>query len=74
MKRKNDEHRMQAKRILKCKTKSGVQKLSKQYGINYYSELLELDYFDIIRFCSIAPMHNLFLGTAKYTVNFKELI
>ena len=74
VKRKNDEHRMQAKRILKCKTKSGVQKLSKQYGINYYSELLELDYFDIIRFCSIAPMHNLFLGTAKYTVNFKELI
>ena len=40
--------------------------MSKKYGINYYSELLKLEYFDVIRFCSIDPMHNLFLGTAKH--------
>jgi hypothetical protein len=33
---------------------------------NCYSGLLKLEYFDVIRFCSIDPMHNLFLGTAKY--------
>ena len=65
MKRNNKHHRQQAKRISKCKTQSDIKKLEKQYGINYYSALLELEYFDIIRFCSIDPMHNLFLGTAK---------
>jgi hypothetical protein len=49
-----------------CKTKKDQEKLSRKYGINYYSELLKLEYFDVIRFCSIDPMHNLFLGTAKY--------
>ena len=66
LKRTNAGHRQKAKRILKCKTRSEQEKLSKQYGINYYSALLDLEYFDIIRFCSIDPMHNLFLGTAKY--------
>lgn len=66
VKRKSNDHRRQAKKIQKCKTKSEATKLSKQYGINYFSTLLELDYFDIVRFCSIDPMHNLFLGTAKY--------
>ena len=59
------DHRQQAKRISKCKTKTQHKKLSKQYGINYATILLELEYFDVIRFSSIDPMHNLFLGTAK---------
>lgn len=66
VKRNNKDHRQQAKQILRCKTKSAQGKLSRQYGINYYSALLDLEYFDIIRFCTIDPMHNLFLGTAKY--------
>lgn len=66
VKRNNKDHRQQAKQILRCKTKSAQGKLSRQYGINYYSALLDLKYFDIIRFCTIDPMHNLFLGTAKY--------
>lgn len=27
---------------------------------------MDLEYFDIIRFCTVDPMHNLFLGPAKY--------
>lgn len=66
LKRTNAGHRQKAKRILKCKTRSEQEKLSKQYEINYYSALLDLEYFDIIRFYSIDPKHNLFLGTAKH--------
>lgn len=66
LKRTNACHRQKAKRILKCKTKSEQEKQSKQYGINYYSALLDLEYFDIIRFNSIDPVHNPFLGMAKY--------
>ena len=65
-KRKSDDHRRQASKVSQCKTKKDQEKLSRKYGINYYSELLKLEYFDVIRFCSIDPMHNLFLGTAKY--------
>lgn len=65
-KRKSDDHRHQASKVSQCKTKKDQEKLSRKYGINYYSELLKLEYFDVIRFCSIDPMHNLFLGTAKY--------
>jgi hypothetical protein len=52
--------------MLRCKTKKEQENFSRKYGINYFSELLNLEYFDVIRFCSIDPMHNLFLGTAKY--------
>ena len=65
-KRNNNKHRRQASRISQCKTKKDGEKLSRKYGINYYSELLKLEYFDVIRFCSIDPMHNLFLGTTKH--------
>ena len=65
-KRTNKDHRRIASKILKCKTKTKINELSKKFGINYYSSLLDLEYFDVIRFCAIDPMHNLFLGTAKY--------
>ena len=65
-KRTNKDHRRIAAKILKCKTKTEINELSKKFGINYYSSLLDLEYFDIIRFCAIDPMHNLLLGTAKY--------
>ena len=65
-KRDSDKHRRQARKLSQSKTKKDEEKLSKTYGINYYSELLKLEYFDVIRFCSVDPMHNLFLGSAKY--------
>ena len=41
--------------------------LEKQYGLRY-SILLALPYFDIVRYHTIDPMHNIFLGIAKNTV------
>ena len=31
--------------------------------------LLELPYYDVIRYCVIDPMHNLLLGTARHMLN-----
>ena len=42
-------------------------KAESQYGV-CYSVLLDLSYFDPIRFVSIDVMHNLYLGTAKHCV------
>ena len=41
------------------------EKLARKYGV-YYSCLLQLEYFDTVKFTAIDPMHNLFLGTAKH--------
>ena len=64
--RTDKQHRANAKRIEKCTTVTGRNKLSQEFGINFWSSLLDLEYVDIIRCCSVDPMHNLFLGTAKY--------
>ena len=45
-------------------TKSALQKAESQFGLRY-SVLLEIPYFDPIRFTIFDPMHNLFLGTGK---------
>ena len=42
-----------------------MENISTKYGVRY-SSLLDLEYFDVIRFCIVDPMHNLFLGTAKH--------
>ena len=63
--RTNQDHRRQAVKIAKCKTKAQRNLLGQKSGIAHYSILLDLDYFDVIRFCTVDPMHNLFLGTAK---------
>ena len=34
-----------------------------------YSELVQLPYFEISRFCVVDPMHNLFEGTARHFMN-----
>lgn len=60
------DHRSKAKQLERSKTLSRRNQLSKEFGINHWSALLDLEYFDIIRCCTIDPMHNLFLGTAKY--------
>lgn len=63
-KRDIHSHKQHARQLPRAKTKTEHDKLAKQYGL-YYSVLLELSYFDCIRFTVIDPMHNLFLGTAK---------
>ena len=65
-KRNNREHRRNAKKIEKCKFDTKKKTLCQKDGINYWSTLLDLEYFDVVRFCTVDPMHNLFLGTAKH--------
>jgi len=47
------------------------EKLATPYGC-YFSILFELEYFDGVRFTVIDPMYNLFLGTAKRTLDRKR--
>ena len=63
-KRCNDLHRKYAEMVRKSPNKTTHEKLATRYGC-YFSVLLELEYFDAIRFTVIDPMHNLYLGTAK---------
>ena len=63
--RTNEEHRSQAQEILMEDTYQGRENKEVKYGTRY-SELMQLDYFDCIRYTIIDPMHNLFLGTAKH--------
>ena len=63
--RTNEDHRRQARKISRSKTNAERNSIGRNSGISHYSVLLELEYFDIIRFCTVDPMHNLFLGTSK---------
>ena len=63
--RTNEEHRRQATKISRSKTNAERNSIGQNSGISHYSVLLELEYFDVIRFCTVDPMHNLFLGTSK---------
>ena len=52
--------------VRKASTQNRHDELTRKYGV-YYSCLLELEYFDAVRFTAIEPMHNLFLfGSAKH--------
>ena len=64
--RTDRQHRRNAKRLEKCQTVTNRNNLSREFGINYWSSLLDLEYFDVVKFCAVDPMHNLFLGTSKY--------
>ena len=59
-----DEHMKAIGEIKKCKTQSAIDALETAKGVKH-SILIELPYFNPIRFTVIDPMHNLFLGTAK---------
>ena len=65
--RTNQEHRSEAQEILLEDTFQGREDRQTQYG-TCYTELMQLEYFDCVRFTIIDPMHNLFLGTAKHMV------
>ena len=51
-----------------AKTHKERKEITRQYGCRY-SVLLELPYYDIVRFCVIDPMHNILLGTAKHMLS-----
>lgn len=51
--------------ICMLKLKSEQNKISVRYGVRY-SCLIDLPYFNPICYAIIDPMHNLYLGTAKY--------
>ena len=50
---------------MQCKTRTERTKAESNFGCRY-SVLLDLPYFDPVRMLIIDPMHNLFLGSAKY--------
>ena len=64
LKRSGEDHRDQVKGIRKINGTVAQKKEELERGLRY-SSLLDLPYFDPVRFCLIDPMHNLFLGTAK---------
>jgi len=59
-----EEHHQQAYLHLNAQTKDQQKSIEKIYGIRY-SILLELPYWDPVKFSVVDPMHNLFLGTGK---------
>lgn len=63
--RSNEKHRADVQSLRGCRTKTERNSMESKLGCRY-SELLELPYFDPVRMVLIDPMHNLFLGTAKY--------
>ena len=64
-KRDGMSHKRNCERLKSAKSQAEYTRLSRMYGV-HYSALCKLEYFDCVRFHIIDPMHNLFLGTAKY--------
>ena len=54
-----------AKMQSKAQSRTSAQTEESNCGYRY-TPLLDLPYFDTVRFCSIDAMHNLFTGTAKH--------
>ena len=61
----NSSHHVHAEMVRKDSTQSKHEALATKYGV-YYSCLLQLEYFDVVRFTVIDLVHNLFLGTVKH--------
>ena len=71
--REKKKHCQIATEYLACETLQARKSLERTHGIRH-SVLTKLPYFDPPRMTIIDPMHNLFLGTAKYILNvWKEL-
>jgi len=60
-----EQHCDNVKKVLKETTKTKIREAEAKYGVRY-SVLLELPYFDPVRYTVIDIMHNMFLGTAKH--------
>ncbi len=63
--RSKESHYQHAMEYKSANTKEKQKSIERDHGCRY-SVLIELPYYDIVRFCVIDPMHNLLLGTAKH--------
>ncbi|XP_065892610.1 uncharacterized protein [Dysidea avara] len=61
-------HVTKALEYLHADSEAERKRITKGFGVRY-SCLVELSYFDPIRFSVVDPMHNLYLGTAKHMMN-----
>jgi hypothetical protein len=59
-------HKKKGLEHLNASTSSRQQAIEREFGVKY-SILLELPYYDSVRFLIVDPMHCLFLGIAKHT-------
>ena len=66
--RSNRQHRDDVKATMTCHTKTSRERKEAEVGCRY-SCLLQLPYFDAVRMLIIDPMHNIYLGTAKYILH-----
>ena len=67
-------HREYAEKHKDSKFRAKQKEIEREHGLRY-SVLLELPYFDVVRYSVIDPMHNLLLGTAKhYSFNLEGLL
>lgn len=58
-------HRRHAEMVRQAANQTKQERLATKYGV-YYSSLLQLEYFNAVKFTANDPMHNLFLGTVKH--------
>ena len=65
--RSNFDRRSCTATINQSRNQTERNQLESQFGCRY-SVLLDLPYFDPVRMTVVDPMHNLFLGTAKYLI------
>ena len=65
--RTHSEHHETCIKAKNAPTPTERFRIEKQHGARY-SELLRLPYFDVIRYHTVDPMHNLFLGIAKNSI------
>ena len=61
------QHKQQAYNHLNADTRQEQKNIESNYGIRY-SVLLELPYWNPIKYSTVDPMHNLFLGTGKHVM------
>lgn len=59
-------HKQHAQKVREAAHPTAEHALQRKFGLKY-SVLLDLSYFDIIRYHTIDPMHNIFLGIGKKT-------
>ena len=65
--RTNLQHRQHCLALLNEENKAQLKAAETKFGLRY-SILVSLPYFDPVRFHTIDPMHNLFLGTTKHVM------
>lgn len=65
--RNNEQHRDWAEQTLTANCPSKLKEIISKTGARY-TALLQLPYYDAVRFVVLDPMHCLFLGIAKHTL------